>query len=93
MNDDIKKELLNKLAVPVYEDVLKPFGTEISNGLTSVARSINTGLYLMEDCVQATTNVIRMTGEMLALLPPKEIDFSTRMKDTHRFSRDFPRIC
>ncbi|ABE56556.1 conserved hypothetical protein [Shewanella denitrificans OS217] len=76
MNEDIEKGLVNNLAVPVYEDVLRPFGKEISKGLASVARSVNTGLYLMEDCVNATVSVIRMTGEKLALLPPEEITFS-----------------
>ncbi|EOW9236039.1 TPA: DUF4393 domain-containing protein [Vibrio cholerae] len=76
MNEESERELVNKLAVPVYEDVLKPFGQEISKGLVSVARSVNSGVFLMEECVQATVNVLRLTGEKLALLPPKEISFS-----------------
>lgn len=64
-----------KLAVPVYEDALKPFAKELSKGLVSIARMVNSGVYLIEDCVSATTNVLRMTAENLALLPPERVTF------------------
>ena len=76
MNEETQKELVKQLARPVYEDALKPFSKEIAHGLVSVARSINAGMFLMEDCVVATTNVLRMTAEKLALLPPSELSFT-----------------
>mgnify|MGYP006967511855 CR=1 FL=1 len=43
MLEEPQKELVKQLAVPVYEDTLKSFGVEISKGLVSIARSVNTG--------------------------------------------------
>lgn len=75
MSDDALNKIIEKLAVPVYEDALKPFSKEISKGLVSIARMVNCGIYLVEDCVFATAEVLRMTGENLALLPPERISF------------------
>ena len=72
----IEEEIAKNLAVPVYEDALQPFAKEISKGLLSVAKSVNAGLFLMEDCIKATVGVIRLTAEQLAMLPPEGIDFS-----------------
>ncbi|MEH0015427.1 DUF4393 domain-containing protein [Citrobacter portucalensis] len=69
------KAVAEKLAVPVYEDALSPFAKELSKGLVSIARMVNSGVFLMEDSVCAVTNVLRMTAENLALLPPKQISF------------------
>lgn len=75
MPDNEIKGAVDKLAVPIYEDALKPFAKEISNGLVSIARMANSGIYLLEDCVVTTNRVLRMVAENLALLPVDEISF------------------
>lgn len=75
MPDDEIKAIAEKLAVPIYEDALRPFAKEISKGLVSIARIANSGVYFVEDCVLAMTNVLRMTAENLAVLPPERISF------------------
>ncbi|HAV0411230.1 TPA: DUF4393 domain-containing protein [Salmonella enterica] len=75
MIDESAKALVEKLAVPVYEDALSPFAKELSKGLVSIARMVNSGVFLVEDSVHAVTSVLRMTAENLALLPPKQISF------------------
>ena len=75
MVDESAKAIVEKLAVPVYEDALSPFAKELSKGLVSIARMVNSGVFLVEDSVHAVTSVLRMTAENLALLPPKQISF------------------
>lgn len=75
MIDESAKAIVEKLAVPVYEDALSPFAKELSKGLVSIARMVNSGVFLVEDSVHAVTSVLRMTAENLALLPPKQISF------------------
>ncbi|MEQ9845195.1 DUF4393 domain-containing protein [Pectobacterium brasiliense] len=75
MIDESAKAIAEKLAVPVYEDALSPFAKELSKGLVSIARMVNSGVFLVEDSVHAVTSVLRMTAENLALLPPKQISF------------------
>lgn len=75
MVDESAKAIVEKLAVPVYEDALSPFAKELSKGLVSIARMVNSGVFLVEDSVNAVTSVLRMTAENLALLPPKQISF------------------
>lgn len=75
MIDESAKTIAEKLAVPVYEDALSPFAKELSKGLVSIARMVNSGIFLVEDSVHAVTSVLRMTAENLALLPPKQISF------------------
>ncbi|EMH1504882.1 hypothetical protein DMB99_16965 [Proteus mirabilis] len=75
MIDKSAKVIVEKLAVPIYEDALSPFAKELSKGLVSVAKIVNSGVFLVEDSIHAMTNVLRMTAENLALLPPKQISF------------------
>ncbi|MCX9005717.1 DUF4393 domain-containing protein [Citrobacter portucalensis] len=75
MVDESAKAIVEKLAVPVYEDALSPFAKELSKGLVSITRMVNLGVFLVEDSVNAVTSVLRMTAENLALLPPKQISF------------------
>ncbi len=67
--------ITEKLAVPIYEDALSPFAKEVSKGLVSIASMVNSGVFLVEDSVIALTNVLRMTAENLAILPPDRISF------------------
>lgn len=76
MIDENTKVIVEKLAVPVYEDALSPFAKELSKGLVSIARMVNSGVFLLEDSVHAVTNVLRMTAQNLALLPPEQISFN-----------------
>ncbi|GLQ33309.1 Abi-alpha family protein [Litoribrevibacter albus] len=75
MTNENNNVIAEKLAVPIYEDALKPFTKEISKGLTSIARMANAGIFLVEDGVHALTNVLRMTAHNLACLPPEQITF------------------
>lgn len=75
MPDDNFKGIIEKLAIPIYEDALSPFAKEVSKGLVSIARMANSGIFLVEDSVHAITSVLRMTAENLALLPPEQISF------------------
>lgn len=75
MVDENVKGLVEKLAIPIYEDALSPFAKEVSKGLVSIARIANSGIFLLEDGVRAVTSVLRMTAENLALLPPEQISF------------------
>jgi len=75
MTDDNLKAIVEKLAIPIYEDALSPFAKELSRGLVSIARMVNSGVFLVEDSVHAVTSVLRMTAENLALLPPAQISF------------------
>lgn len=72
----MEEEIAKQLVRPIYEDALKPFSQEISKGLLGIARSINSGIFLVEDCVNATVGVLRLTAEQLAIIPPDRIDFS-----------------
>ena len=75
MVNESANTIVEKLAVPVYEDALSPFAKELSKGLVSIARMVNSGVFLVEDSIHAVTSVLRMTAENLALLPPKQISF------------------
>lgn len=75
MTDENLKAIVKNLAIPVYEDALSPFAKELSKGLVSIARIVNSGIFLVEDSVHAVTCVLRMTAENLALLPPEQISF------------------
>lgn len=75
MTNENLKTIAEKLAIPIYEDALSPFAKELSRGLVSIARMVNSGIFLVEDSVQAVTNVLRMTAENLALLPRDQILF------------------
>ncbi|MGF1806263.1 DUF4393 domain-containing protein [Aliivibrio sifiae] len=66
---DVAKEV----AVPFYNDALSPVSKEIGKGLESIACMVNSGIFLAEDCVQALTSVLRMTGEQLLCLPSERI--------------------
>jgi len=41
MTDENVKALAAKLAIPVYEDALSPFAKELSKGLVSIARMVD----------------------------------------------------
>lgn len=75
MSEDKLYGIAEKLAIPIYEEVLSPFAKELSKGLVSIARMVNSSVFLVEDSVHAVTNVLRMTAENLALLPPDRVSF------------------
>ncbi|EJL6852752.1 DUF4393 domain-containing protein [Vibrio cholerae] len=66
-------EVAKEVAVPFYNDALSPVSREVGKGLESVARMANAGIFLAEDCVQALTSVLRMTGQQLLCLPPERV--------------------
>ena len=66
-------EIAKEVALPFYKDAISPAAKEVGNGLTSIARMVNAGIYLTEDCVTTLTAVLRLTGEQLCLLPPERI--------------------
>ncbi|MCP3129454.1 DUF4393 domain-containing protein [Shewanella sp. KJ2020] len=75
MTDENLKLVVEKLAIPVYEEALSPFAKELSKGLVSIAKIVNSGVFLVEDSVHAITSVLRMTAESLTFLPPEQISF------------------
>ena len=75
MSGDELKTITEKLAVPFYEDALRPFSKEVSKGLVSIAKIVNSGVFLIEDCTHTVTNVLRMAAENLSLLPQENISF------------------
>ena len=66
-------EVAKEVAKPFYNDAAHPAAKEVGQGLASIARMINAGIYLAEDSVLTLTTVLRMAGENLLLLPPEEI--------------------
>jgi hypothetical protein len=66
-------EIAKEVALPFYTDAISPAAKEVGNGLTSIARMVNAGIYLTEDCVTTLTAVLRLAGEQLCLLPPERI--------------------
>lgn len=66
-------EVVKEVVVPLYNDALSPVSKEVGKGLESVARMANAGIFLAEDCVEALTSVLRMTGQQLVCLPPERV--------------------
>lgn len=76
MEDEVIKSLADvakEVAVPFYQDAVSPAAKEFGKGLTSVARMVNAGVYLAEDCVTTLTYVLRLAGQQLSVLPPEQV--------------------
>lgn len=74
--DELNKsisEITKEVAKPFYNDAVSPAAKEFGKGLTSIARILNAGVYLAEDCATTLVHVLRKSGEQLCLLPPERI--------------------
>lgn len=71
-------EIAKSVAIPFYNDALSPAAKEVGNGLSALARIINKGVFLAEDCAASVEAVIRQAGAALLILPPERISFKNR---------------
>lgn len=90
-------EITKEIAVPFYNDAISPAAKEVGKGLASLARMVNAGVYLAEDCTQTLAIVLHKTAEQLLILPPDQIVLeqpriaATALEES-RFAIDEPEI-